>query len=78
MAIRTIWAPDHPDCFKATCLTDPRLNFTHPDLSQFQKLARLGIKYMGWNWLFEGGGVELDPVEDLGIPEDLKLHKSVT
>jgi hypothetical protein len=60
--------------YKATCLIDPRSSFEREDFYQFSKLAMLGIKTRGWDaWSFEGGGVELDPVFDLEIPESLRL-----
>ena len=64
------------DRFKATFSKDLRLDFSHDDFGQFQKMAWLAITHLGWEgWSFEGDGVELDPVEDLGIPENIKLRK---
>lgn len=60
--------------YRAHCSQDPRLDFEHDDLGQFAKMAWLVTKrYHGTktidprSWTFEGGGVELDPVEDLHL-----------
>lgn len=63
--------------FHGTCARDPRLNFEHNNFDQFRKLAWLAIIHFGWDaFTFEGDGIELDPVSDLGIPENVKLKKS--
>ena len=64
--------------YTATCHADRRLDFDHDDLGQFMKMAWLVTKKFHLektippsSWTFEGGGVELDPVDDLGLDPTL-------
>ncbi|NTF23622.1 hypothetical protein G6L37_35195 [Agrobacterium rubi] len=55
--------------YYATNARDPRLDYETENFADFAKMAMLAIKGFGVDeWSFEGHGVELDPVDDIGVP----------
>lgn len=55
--------------YYATNSRDPRLDYKTPNFADFAKMAMLAIKGFGYaEWTFEGHGVELDPIDDIGVP----------
>lgn len=59
--------------FQAINHKDARANFEYNDLYRFSRAALFGIQCYGWDcWTFSGGGVQLDPVDDLNIPETVE------
>jgi len=60
------------DTYKLTSKSDSRRDFSTHCFRSFGKVAREAIRRYGVSdFYFEGDGVELDPVEDLGIEAEL-------
>lgn len=56
--------------YRATNSRDSRLDYETDSFPDFCKMSLFAVRSFQYReWSFEGGGVELDPVFDLGVPE---------
>lgn len=56
--------------YRASNSRDRRLDYATESFPDFCKMALLAVRSFPYGeWTFEGGGLELDPVADLGVPE---------
>lgn len=62
--------------YQAINTKDARANLITDDSYRFRRHVLFGIQCYGWDcWELSCGGIELDPIEDLGIPENTKRMK---